>query len=201
MKGRAGRNPSRTGQMAAARATGSTDSQMNDMTDRSVMPEHDGNASDLAIEAVPQQAFPTTTSRQRADPSAGQLVRMAAACPPDIMGARDRALLLLAASGVGRIALVRLDAEQIRFTDDGVELRIDAGADAAIQIVKVPRAAGLRLCPARMLEEWMRVSGTRPGPVFCKIDRLGNLEQRRLGTDAIRRIFAYRGKLAKIPQG
>jgi hypothetical protein len=42
------------------------------------------------------------------------------------------------------------------------------------------------------LRDWLEASGTRFGPVFRKIDRWGTVEQRRLGTDAIRRILARR---------
>ena len=56
----------------------------------------------------------------------------------------------------------------------------------------VPRAVERRLCPARVLEDWLRSSETRFGPVFRKIDRWGNLEHQRRGTDAMRRILVRR---------
>ena len=65
-------------------------------------------------------------------------------------------------------------------------------ADGATRAVTLPRAAERRLCPARVLEDWLRSSETRFGPVFRKIDRWGNLEHQRLGTDALRRILARR---------
>jgi hypothetical protein len=49
-----------------------------------------------------------------------------------------------------------------------------------------------RICPVSALEDWLRASDTRFGPVFRKIDRWGNVEHRRLGADAIRRILARR---------
>ena len=42
----------------------------------------------------------------------------------------------------------------------------------------------------RALEDWLHASDTKFGPVFRKIDRWGTIENRRLGTDAIRRILA-----------
>jgi hypothetical protein len=42
------------------------------------------------------------------------------------------------------------------------------------------------------LEDWLRSSNTSFGPVFRKVDRWGNVEHRRLGADAIRRILARR---------
>jgi hypothetical protein len=44
----------------------------------------------------------------------------------------------------------------------------------------------------RALKDWMDASDSRFGPVFRKVDRWGNVEHRRLGTDAIRRILARR---------
>jgi site-specific recombinase XerD len=63
--------------------------------------------------------------RRRMQPPAALLARMAATCPGDLAGLRDRALLLLAAAtGLGRTALVNLDMEHIRFTTAGLELTI-----------------------------------------------------------------------------
>ncbi len=50
----------------------------------------------------------------------------------------------------------------------------------------------LHICSARALKDWMEASDSRFGPVFRKVDRWGNVEHRRLGTDAIRRILARR---------
>jgi site-specific recombinase XerC len=118
---------------------------------------------------------------------------MAAACPGDLAGMRDRALLLLAASGLGRAALVGLDAEQLRFSATAVELP-DPGVGARNGSLRRAIACGATLasCPVQALRAWLEASGTRFGPVFRKIDRWGSIEQRRLGTDAIRRILARR---------
>ncbi len=56
----------------------------------------------------------------------------------------------------------------------------------------MPRGATLPVCPARALEDWLRSSDTQFGPVFRKVDRWGNLEHARLGTDAVRRVLARR---------
>ena len=115
---------------------------------------------------------------------------MAGACPGDLAGLRDAALLLLtAASGLGRAALLGVDAEHVRFTGAGVELLL--GEQPRIVSVMRERASGT--CPVRALEDWLRASECRFGPVFRKVDRWGNVEHRRMGTDAIRRIWARRG--------
>ena len=148
-------------------------------------------ARDPAVRAVLREARREARPRRRPAPSAAQLTRMAGACPGDLAGLRDRALLLLAAAGFGRAALVGLDVEHIEFGHQGVTLQIVA-VDSATRAVTLPRAVERRLCPARVLEDWLRSSETRFGPVFRKIDRWGNLEHQRLGTDAMRRILVRR---------
>jgi site-specific recombinase XerC len=150
--------------------------------------------ADPAVRAILRAARRTATPRRRPQPSAAQLRRMAAACPGDFSGIRDRALLLLAAAGLGRAALVGLDAEQVRVTATAVELTVhtaEPGGDGQ-RCVTVPRGTTLGTCPVQALRDWLHVSGTRFGPVFRKIDRWGQVEHRRLGTDAIRRILARR---------
>ena len=43
------------------------------------------------------------------------------------------------------------------------------------------------LSPAQALEDWLRGSATRYGPVFRKVTRWGTVEPKTLGADAIRR--------------
>ena len=127
-------------------------------------------------------------SQRSPPPSPARLLRMAARCPPDLAGSRDGALLLLAASGLGRAALVGLDAEHVRFGNAGVQVVLRVAPDGTRRTISIPRAAEVRLCPGWALEQWLQASDTRYGPVFRKIDRWGNLEHRPLGTDAVRRI-------------
>jgi hypothetical protein len=118
---------------------------------------------------------------------------MAAYCPGDLAGLRDRALLLLAA-GFGGSGLVGLDAEQIRLPATGIDAVFpgDETERLPTRIVSVPRAASFSACPVHALDDWLRDSDTRFGPVFRKIDRWGNVEYRRLGADAVQRILGRR---------
>jgi len=47
-------------------------------------------------------------------------------------------------------------------------------------------------CPVRAMEDWLRASDTRFGPVFRKIDRWGNVEHAVLASDGRRRVIARR---------
>ena len=147
--------------------------------------------SDPAVKAVLKSIRRAASPRRDPPPSPALLARMIAGCPGDLAGLRDRALLLLLeATGLGRAALVSLDAENVRPTTAGCALRVgEAGAWHPIQLV---RSSEMGKCPVRALEEWLRISATSFGPVFRKIDRWGNIEHHRLGTDAVRRILARR---------
>jgi hypothetical protein len=158
-------------------------------------------AADPAVTAILREARRTATPRRSAPVPSAILIRMAVRCPRDLAGTRDRALLLLAATGLSRAALVGLDVEHIRFMTTAVELWLDADADRGPQqtaaegrgvTVVVGSSADRAACPVHGLRDWLDTSGTQFGPVFRKIDRWGTLEHHRLGTDAIRRILARR---------
>jgi hypothetical protein len=155
---------------------------------------HPPPTADAAVRAVLRGARRTATPRRPKPKAAATLIRMAARCPGDLAGMRDRALLLLAASGLGRAALVGLDIEQIRCTATAAEFFSavsGAGAGGPPRIV-IDRGANRAVCPVRALQDWLATSDTRYGPVFRKIDRWGVVAHQRLGTDAIRRILARR---------
>ena len=168
--------------------------------------------------ALRTAAKPTST-RSASPPTAAGLVRMAARCPRDLPGLRDRALLLLAAAtlrpvrrkeratgamdpggdtaqpaGVARLFVLALDAEHVRFTPTGLDLQLRSRTDEAVpsRTVALTRAMTAASCPVRALEEWLRSSETAFGPVFRKVDRWGNVEHGRLGPDAWHRILARR---------
>jgi hypothetical protein len=145
---------------------------------------------DPGVSALLRAARHGATPRRAPPPSTSLLLRMAATCPGDRAGLRDRALLLLAAAGLGRATLVGLDAEDIAFTQIAADLAVRQ-LDA-VRRVTIPRGANPSLCPVQALQDWFETSDTLFGPVFRKIDRWGNIEQTRLGTDAIRRILARR---------
>jgi site-specific recombinase XerC len=146
--------------------------------------------ADPLVKAVLREARRSDRGARRAPPPRpAQLVRMAIACPGDLAGQRDRALLLLMAAGLGRVALVGLDVERLRFAPAAVELTL--AGDPVCQVA-VARAANPSACPVQALREWLGASDTRFGPVFRKIDRWGNVEHRRLGADAIRLVLARR---------
>ena len=148
---------------------------------------------------------------RRASPSRrppAQLRKLAATCPGDTAGLRDRALLLLAATlsrtGVTQAALLGLTVEQLRFTPEGMTLRLpyapaDETADwetAPTRRLAIPADGGRRpgLCPVQALRDWLSASDTLSGPVFRKVDRWGHVEHQPVGPDGLRRVIARRSQ-------
>jgi integrase len=84
------------------------------------LPADPATVAAFLTEAAPGRWAAAPRRPPPAKPSA--LIRMATRCPRDVAGLRGRALLLLAAGGLGRAALVGLDVEHIRFTAAGAEL-------------------------------------------------------------------------------
>ena len=166
-----------------------------------------------------REAAKPKSARASSPPTAASLAKMAARCPRDLPGLRDRALLLLAAATlrpprrserttgpadpdgeaakpawVARLFVLALDAEHVRFTPAGVDLQLCTRTDEAVpsRTVTLTRAMTAASCPVRALEDWLRSSETAFGPVFRKVDRWGNVEHGRLGPDAWHRILARR---------
>ena len=135
--------------------------------------------------------------RTRSSPNAAQLARMAARCPGDLAGLRDRALLLLRAAGLEAEPLLGLDREHVRLDSQQVALTLIAPDHGAGTVVVISRGTSWATCPVRALDGWLHSSDTRFGPVFRKVDRWGNVEHQRLRVDGLRRIVARRAALVR----
>lgn len=147
-----------------------------------------------ALVAFSVRPLPATPSRRRPPPGPARLARMAARCPGDLAGLRDRALLLLTAFGLCGERLLAIDFEHVRFTATGVALTVSGPGNGAKEQVLVARVTASAACPVRALEHWLHRSQTRFGPVFRKVSRWGAVEHRRLRPDALRRIWRRRAK-------
>ena len=159
------------------------------LNDRHRRAGHPAPGDDPGVRAVLQAARATHRNKQDEAPAVGRpcrraatpgpagLARMAARCPGDLAGLRDRALLLLATADLDPEALRYLDRDGVRLTDAGVELILPnlagegSGDGVPTRTVALRRAAAVLACPVRALEAWLRSAGLRFGPVFCKVDR------------------------------
>lgn len=153
------------------------------------LPPPGAEASVRAILRKARRVAPRQT--RAASATSTTLARMADTCRGDLAGQRDRALLLLLAAGLSRSVIVALKAEHLRFTEPGFALTVNRSGELP-QMHHLPRSTSPALCPVRAMEDWLRASATRYGPVFRKVNRWGQLEHAALGADAIRLILVRR---------
>ena len=123
--------------------------------------------------------------------TSSEIRQLLAACgddpggPAGLPGLRDRALLLTCfAGGLRRSELVALDREDVRFTPDGLVLRIrqskgdQEGEGAEVGIVRGSRP---ETCPLRAVQTWLHRAGIDYGPVFRRLSAAGTQEGRLTG--------------------
>lgn len=107
-----------------------------------------------------------------------ELRRMVFETPDNLMGLRDRALVLLGFSGAFRRSeLVNLNVGDLKFKDSNggqlvATLRFSKGNQTGKTEKKyIGYAADERLCPVRTLRLWLDESGITRGPVFRGLRR------------------------------
>ncbi len=104
---------------------------------------------------------------------------MVAALPPTLLGARDRALLLLGFAGAFRRSeLVALDVGDVRRTRDGLIVTIrksKTDQEGAGRTVGIPYGGYPQSCPVRALQDWLEAAGIVEGPLFRGLKNDGAL--------------------------
>jgi site-specific recombinase XerD len=120
------------------------------------------------------------------------LRRMLERLPENLLGVRDRALLLIGFSGAFRRSeLVALDADAVAITRDGLVVTIrrsKTDQEAEGRKIGIPYGAHLESCPVRSLQEWLAKSGISEGPLFRPVDRFGHVASFRLSAAAVAEI-------------
>ena len=107
-----------------------------------------------------------------------------AALPDNLLGMRDRALLLIGfASALRRSELASLvigdcPGHRVAFTDNG--LLIELGRSKSDQegsglIIGIPFGSRVLTCPVRALRAWVEAAGITSGPVFRGVSRHGHI--------------------------
>jgi integrase len=114
------------------------------------------------------------------------IAAMVAKIPENLIGKRNRALILVGFAGaLRRSELVAINVEDLDFTPDGIRLTIrksKTDQEGAGQVVGIAR--GGALCPVRGLSAWLETSGIKGGAVFRGVTRHGHLQDGRL-TDQV----------------
>jgi site-specific recombinase XerD len=121
--------------------------------------------------AAPRQAAALLTEDVR---------RIAAALPEDtLMGARDRALLLLAFAGALRASEVGgIHVSDLRETSQGylVTIRRSKTDQKGMgQVIALPYGKSEGTCPVKAIKAWLRASGIKRGALIRGLDRHGNV--------------------------
>jgi site-specific recombinase XerD len=120
------------------------------------------------------------------------LRRMLAGLPGNLLGVRDRVLLLIGFCGAFRRSeLVALDAADVAVTRDGLVVTIrrsKTDQEAEGRKIGIPYASHLETCPVRSLQDWLEKSGITEGPLFRPIDRFGKMAATRLSGAAVAEI-------------
>ncbi len=110
---------------------------------------------------------------------------------PGLIGARDRALILLGFAGAFRRSeLVGLDVEDCAFGKDGLTVtlrRSKTDQDGAGRKIGIPYGSNPETCPVRTVQAWLEEAGSDAGPLFRSINRHGQVRTGRLsGIDVAR---------------
>jgi site-specific recombinase XerD len=96
-----------------------------------------------------------------------------------LIGIRNRALLVIGwAAALRRSEIVHLNVEDVDITRDGLVLNLSRSKTdqkGEGQVVALPYGSNPNTCPVRLLEDWLEASQIKEGPLFCRIDRHGNL--------------------------
>jgi integrase len=116
---------------------------------------------------------------------------MVEATDAGIIGARDRALILLGFAGAFRRSeLVRLDVEDCAFGKDGLAVtlrrsKVDQTGEG--RRIGIPYGSNPETCPVRTVQAWTEQAGVTAGPLFRSINRHGHVQPARLsGIDVAR---------------
>ena len=130
-----------------------------------------------------------TASATKAPTLTEDIRRMVAAVPENLLGLRDRALLLVGfAGGFRRSELVGLDREDCEFTKDGLIVvlrRSKMDQEGAGRKIAIPYGSNPETCPVRTLEAWLSTPALEQGALFRPVSRHGQIQAARLSGHAI----------------
>ncbi len=144
----------------------------------------------LTLGTAPAQKIPTLID---------DICTMIDATDAGLIGARDRALILLGFAGAFRRSeLVGLDVEDCAFGKDGLMVtlrRSKTDPDGVGRKIGIPYGANPDTCPVRQLQGLMDETGITSGPMFRTISRHGQVQAGRLsGIDVARVVKKLAGR-------
>jgi site-specific recombinase XerD len=126
-----------------------------------------------------------TSQARKAPLLAAQLIRAIATMRMDLVGLRDRALLLVGFAGAFRRSeLVALEVRDVEVGEDGLTVtlrRSKTDQEGAGRKIGIPRGSGPDTCPVRALRAWLTAASITEGALFRSINRHGSVGQRLSG--------------------
>jgi integrase len=132
----------------------------------------------------------------------GQLKAALRDAREDLLGTRDRALLLVGFAGAFRRSeLVSLDVADIAFTDDGLVItlrRSKTDQEAEGRKIGIPHGSKHTTCPVRALRAWLEAAGILDGPAFRSVNRHGKVGSERLSGRAVAIVVKRAAELAGL---
>ncbi|MBX9579627.1 MAG: site-specific integrase [Gemmataceae bacterium] len=109
--------------------------------------------------------------------------------PDTLLGARDRALLLLGFAGaMRRSELVGLDVADTAPADEGLVVVVRKSKTdqfGAGRKVGIPFGEHPETCPVRAVRRWLDLSGVDEGPLFRSVNKHGQVSEHRLSDRAV----------------
>jgi len=117
------------------------------------------------------------------------LQAMLNAIPDNLIGQRDRALLLIGFSGAFRRSeLVDIDCSDLVETTNGLTITIrrsKTDQEAAGRKVAIPWGREAVTCPLLALAAWREAAVIESGPLFLRVNRHGQILRQRLSAEAV----------------
>jgi site-specific recombinase XerD len=133
-----------------------------------------------------------TAAVQKAPTLTDDIRAMVDASDAGLIGARDRALILLGFAGAFRRSeLVALDVEDCAFGKDGLTVtlrRSKTDQQGAGRKVGIPYGSNPETCPVRTLQAWFELPGVSGGPLFRSISRHDHVQPGRLSPIDVARV-------------
>ena len=131
-----------------------------------------------------------------------QVRAMCESLPPDLLGTRDRALLLLGFAGaLRRSELVALDVSDLQATAAGLVVTIrrsKTDQEGAGRKVGIPRGTSKQTCPVRSVGAWLQAAGIKEGALFRPISRHGQVRESRLSGQSVALVVKRRAQAAGL---
>jgi integrase len=131
-----------------------------------------------------------TAVEQKSPITAEVLTEMLKHCPTNMIGIRDRALLVFGfASAMRRSELSALNVEDLTEVPDGLRVlirRSKTDQTGEGQTIAIPR--GYKLRPVEALQAWLAAAEIAKGPVFRSV-RLGGRVMGRLPADDLAKVY------------